>query len=158
MAQRTNRGTSTIIAPQNNSSQPEQDNRILSISDWLARAVVLPTLKDGQYQVQLLSFEPVTVDPDPSKHYIRLVWQFPDRTVTDNRFLTGIQVMASQIADIAPATAGMRAPELFSFLQRTSLPCWVSHNTTADGRTFRNLNFRAPAVTTAVEDITPENF
>lgn len=158
MAQRRTRGTSTIIAPQNNASQPEQDNRILSITDWYNKAIVLPTLKDGEYQVNLVSFEPVTVDPDSTRHYIRLVWQFPDRTVTDNRFLTGIQVLASQIADLAPQTAGMRAPELFSFLQRTSIPCWISHNTAPDGRTFRNLNFRAPAVTTTTEDVTPENF
>lgn len=144
--------TAPTPAPQNRAGDPAQDkatnNRITNIDEWLRSGVVLPSLKDGAYQARLVAFTPVTTDPDQSKWYVRLEWQLPDRIIVDNRFLSGIQVMASQLADIRPDFAGLNG---FSFLQSllatTSMPIFISHNTAANGQTYRNINFRAPATT-----------
>lgn len=160
---------STPVTPNVAASNPGRDTTTNSsapqdINAWLTQGRVLPSLTDGLYPVRLLSFTPVTTAPDPAKWYIRLEWQFPDRVVTDNRFLQGANILCSQLVVQCPGLAGLTPVEFLRALlnDTNSLDCWLSHNTASNGQVYRNLNFRPPVVANSdasADDLpTPETF
>ena len=119
--------------------------------EFFTKGISLPRLTDGIYEATLKSASFIEADKTKNKDaadYVRLELQLSDRIIVDNRFQKGFDIFVSQIKEqLQRGDEAIPIPELLKLLTKTDFKIWVTHIEIED-RTFRNINYLPPKITT----------
>lgn len=125
----------------------------MSFKSFFEAGTLLKPLEAGKYEVTLKSATFQENPEDPSKSYVRVELQFPDRVVVDNRFEKGFGIMLSQIRkQLGKADESMAVQDILAEAQAVTLEAWVSYNV-VDGKTYQNINYLPPLPTVSATDV-----
>ena len=149
------RNTAPTTAPNNSNLTPVTRQ---SLEDFYRSGVSLPQLKDQEYPAQIIGHQyvpPKAGSAPGAEGYIRLDIKLPDRQINDNRFSAGFAVFLNEIKEqLGMQDSTVPVQDLLNTILGQPIKLWISH-VVVDGKTYRNVNFKAPAAPPKTTDDGP---
>lgn len=129
-----------------------------SLEAFFHNGVSLHKLKEGKYKAKMHNFALVPATTPEAKPYIRIELQLLEdgRIIVDNRFQTGFNIMIEQIKEqMGISDEDVAVQDLLNHCRTHQFTAWITY-TEVEGKTYRNVSYRAPKELTPVEETAAE--